>query len=37
MQTSAKKYAWLNAVQCIGKMVSYQSDSYVKYDNFVIR
>ena len=37
MQTSAKNYDWLNAVQCIGKMVSYQSDSYVKYDNFVIR
>jgi hypothetical protein len=37
MQTSAKKYAWLNDVQCIGKMVSYKSDSYVKYDIFAIR
>jgi hypothetical protein len=24
-------------VQCIGKMVSYKSDSYVKYDIFVVR
>lgn len=37
MQTSAKKYDWLNAVQCIGKMVSYKNDSYVKYDIFVVR
>ncbi len=37
LQTSAKKYEWLNAVQCIGKMVSYKSDSYVKYDIFVVR
>jgi hypothetical protein len=27
MQTSAKKCDWLNTVQCIGKMVSYKSDS----------
>jgi hypothetical protein len=37
MQTSAKKYEWLNGVQCVGKMVSYKSDSYVKYDIFVVR
>jgi hypothetical protein len=37
MQTSAKKYDWLNAVQCIGKMVSYKNDSYVKYDIFIVR
>jgi hypothetical protein len=37
MQTSAKKYLWLNGVQCIGKMVSYKNDSYVKYDIFVVR
>jgi hypothetical protein len=37
LQTSAKKYEWLNGVQCIGKMVSYKSDSYVKYDIFVVR
>jgi len=37
LQTSARKYEWLNAVQCIGKMVSYKSDSYVQYDIFVVR
>jgi hypothetical protein len=37
MQTSAKKYDWLNGVQCIGKMVSYKNDVYVKYDIFVVR
>jgi hypothetical protein len=36
LQTAAKKYEWLNAVQCIGKMVSYKSDSYVKYDIFIV-
>jgi hypothetical protein len=37
LQTSSRKYDWLNAVQCIGKMVSYKNDSYVKYDIFVVR
>jgi Protein of unknown function (DUF3237) len=37
MQISAKKYDWLNAVQCIGKMVSYKNNSYVKYDVFIVR
>jgi len=37
MQTSAKKYEWLNDVQCIGKMVSYKNDAYVKYDIFAVR
>ena len=37
MQTTAKKYDWLNGVQCIGKMVSYKNDSYVKYDIFIVR
>lgn len=37
MQTSAKKYEWLNGVQCIGKMIEYKSESYVKYDIFAIR
>lgn len=37
MQTASKKYDWLNGVQCIGKMVSYKSDSYGKYDIFAIR
>ena len=36
LQTSAKKYDWLNGVQCIGKMVSYKSDAYVKYEIFVV-
>jgi hypothetical protein len=37
MQTSAKKYEWLNGLQFIGKMVSYKSDVFVKYDIFVVR
>ena len=37
MQTSARKYDWLNAVQCIGKMTRYKNDAYVKYDIFVVR
>lgn len=37
MQTSAKKYEWLNQVQCIGKMVSYKNDGYVTYDIFIVR
>jgi len=37
MQTSARKYDWLNAVQCVGKMVSYKNDTYVKYDIFIVR
>lgn len=37
LQTAAKKYAWLNSVQCVGKMVSYKSDAYVKYDIFIVR
>jgi hypothetical protein len=38
-QTSAEKYAWLNHVQCVGKMVEVKAgeDSYVKYDIFVVR
>jgi Protein of unknown function (DUF3237) len=37
LQTSAKKYDWLNSVQCIGKMVSYKNDAYVKYDIYIVR
>jgi hypothetical protein len=37
LQTSAKKYDWLNAVQCVGKMASYKNDSYVKYDIYIVR
>jgi len=37
LQTSAPKYDWLNGVQCIGKMVSYKNDAYVKYEIFMVR
>lgn len=37
MRTSAKKYAWLNSVQCVGKVVEVKKDSHVKYDIFVVR
>ncbi|MDX2465052.1 MAG: DUF3237 domain-containing protein [Porticoccus sp.] len=38
-QTSSEKYAWLNEVQTINKMVEIQfgEKGYVKYDLFVIR
>jgi len=36
IQTSARQYDWLNGVQYIGKMVSYKSDAYVKYDIFAV-
>lgn len=38
-QTSAPKYAWLNSVQAIGKVVELQlgQGGYVKYDIFVVR
>ena len=38
-QTSSDKYAWLNAVQAIGKMVEVKAGegSYIKYDVFVVR
>jgi hypothetical protein len=39
MQTAAEKYAWLNHVQCVGKMVEVKTgqDSFVKYDIFIVR
>jgi hypothetical protein len=39
MQTSAEKYAWLNRVQCIGKMVEVKvgEGSFVKYDIYIAR
>jgi hypothetical protein len=37
LQTSARKYDWLNAVQCVGKMASYKEGSYVKYDIYIVR
>ena len=38
-QTSAPKYAWLNGVQAINKMVELElgEGGYVKYDVFVVR
>lgn len=38
-QTASEKYAWLNHVQCIGKMaeVKMGEGSFVKYDIFVVR
>lgn len=39
MQTAAEKYAWVNHVQCVGKVVEVKlgEDSYVKYDIFVVK
>jgi hypothetical protein len=38
-QTSSQKYAWLNGVQAIGKMVELKAGEggYVKYDVFIVR
>ena len=38
-QTSSPKYAWLNAVQAIAKMVEVKAGDggYVKYDVFIVR
>jgi hypothetical protein len=38
-QTSAEKYAWLNSVQLISKLVEVKvgDDGYVKYDVFIVR
>lgn len=38
-QTSSAKYAWLNGVQAVGKMVGLKAGegSYVKYDIFIVR
>ena len=39
MQTSAEKYAWLNHVQCIGKVVEVKlgENAFLKYDIFIVR
>lgn len=39
VQTSAPRYAWLNHVQCVGRMVELQlgTDPHVVYDIFVMR
>ena len=38
-QTSSPKYAWLNGVQAVGKMVElkFGESGYVKYDVFIVR
>jgi hypothetical protein len=38
-QTKSSKYAWLNGVQSVGKVVSVKigDGSYVKYDIFIVR
>jgi hypothetical protein len=38
LQTSSEKYAWLNGVQLIGKLVEVKvgEDGYVKYDVFIV-
>jgi hypothetical protein len=38
-QTSSEKYAWLNEVQTVNKMVEikFGRDGYVKYDVFIVR
>jgi hypothetical protein len=39
MQTSSDKYAWLNHVQCVGKIVEVKAgeNGFVKYDMFIVR
>lgn len=36
-QTSVEKYAWLNGVQAIGKLVELKPGESIKYDVFVVR
>lgn len=38
-QTSSEKYAWLNHIQCVGKVVEVKvgEGSYVKYDLFAVK
>lgn len=39
LRTSEEKYAWLNHVQCIGKVVEVKDGDggYIKYDFFLVR
>jgi hypothetical protein len=39
LQTSSEKYAWLNSVQLVSKLVEVKvgADGYVKYDVFIVR
>jgi hypothetical protein len=38
-QTSSEKYAWLNGVQAVGKMIELRTgeDYHIKYDVFIVR
>lgn len=36
-ETKSEKYAWLNGVQAVGKMVSFKRGAYVKYEIFVVK
>jgi len=36
-QTTAEKYAWLNDVQAVGRMVSLKRGDHVKYEIFSVR
>ena len=35
--TGSKKYEWLNHIQAVGKMVSFQRGIKIKYDWFIVR
>jgi hypothetical protein len=39
MQTSSDKYAWVNHIQCVGKIIGVKlgENSFVKYDIFIVR
>jgi hypothetical protein len=39
MQTASEKYAWVNHIQAVGKVVEVKAGegSYVKYDLFMVR
>jgi len=39
LQTSSEKYAWLNSVQLINKLVEVKlgEGGYIKYDVFIVR
>jgi hypothetical protein len=38
-ETSSEKYGWLNSIQAVGKMISFQrtGQPHVEYDVFAIR
>ncbi len=39
LQTSSERYAWLNQVQCVGRVVQMKGgeNRFVKYDIFIVR